>query len=209
MPPERVATKLESANMQTQRLGRLVNELLDISRVAQGQLLGKIEDVDLVPLVRGVIDRSREALARAECPVELYASPRLVGRWDAMRLEQVVGNLISNAMKYGSGKRIQVKLSGTSTHAQIEVQDEGIGIAPEDAERIFERFERAVSVRHYGGFGIGLWLVREIVQALGGTVQVESTPGEGSTFTVTLPLSGPEQPAAGEQPLSAASAPDR
>ncbi|WP_224248400.1 protein kinase domain-containing protein [Hyalangium gracile] len=209
MPPERVANKLESANMQTQRLGRLVNELLDISRVAQGQLLGKLEEVDLVTLVRGVVERAREMLARAECPVELYATGSVVGKWDAMRLEQVVGNLLTNATKYGAGKRIQVTITSDATHARLQVKDEGIGIAPEDTARIFERFERAVSVRHYGGFGIGLWLVREIVQALGGTVEVESTPGQGATFTVTLPLSGPEQPAAADKPLSAASAPGR
>jgi signal transduction histidine kinase/tetratricopeptide (TPR) repeat protein len=192
LPPERVASKLESANLQTQRLGRLVNELLDISRVAQGQLLGKLEEVDLVALARGVIERSREALARAECPVELCASGGVVGRWDAMRLEQVVGNLITNAMKYGAGKPIELTIESDKTHARLRVRDWGIGIAPEDTERIFERFERAVSVRHYGGFGIGLWLVREIVQALGGSVTVESSQGQGSTFIVTLPLSGPE-----------------
>ncbi|WP_225410175.1 protein kinase domain-containing protein [Stigmatella hybrida] len=192
MSPERLGTKLESANLQTQRMGRLVNELLDISRVAQGQLLGKVEDVDLVSLVRGVLERSREALARAECPVELRAVDRLVGHWDAMRLEQVVGNLLTNAMKYGAGKPIEVVLEEHEGQAVLKVRDEGIGIAPEDAHRIFERFERAVSVRHYGGFGIGLWLVREIVQALGGRVEVRSVPGEGATFTVTLPRRPPE-----------------
>jgi signal transduction histidine kinase/tetratricopeptide (TPR) repeat protein len=208
LTPERVTAKLESANLQTQRLGRLVNELLDISRVAQGQLLGRLEDVDLVPLVRGLIERSRESLARAECTVRVRADDSVVGRWDAMRLEQVVGNLLTNAMKYGAGKPIDVEIEGGPTHARLMVRDQGIGIAPEDAERIFERFERAVSVRHYGGFGIGLWLVREIVQALGGAVQVESAPGQGSTFTVTLPLSGPELPP-GDRALSAESAPDR
>ncbi|KFE62687.1 protein kinase domain-containing protein [Hyalangium minutum] len=209
MPPERVATKLESANLQTQRLGKLVNELLDISRVAQGQLLGKLEEVDLVALVRGVIERSREALARAECPIELHTSGSVTGRWDSLRLEQVVGNLLTNAMKYGAGKRIQVWIERDATQARLKVQDEGIGIAPEDAQRIFERFERAVSVRHYGGFGIGLWLVREIVQALGGSVHVASAPGQGALFTVTLPLSGPESSSVGDPPLSAASAPGR
>jgi signal transduction histidine kinase/tetratricopeptide (TPR) repeat protein len=209
LPPERVATKLESANMQTQRLGKLVNELLDISRVAQGQLLGKIEEVDLVTLVRGLVERSREALARAECPVELHATGSVVGRWDAIRLEQVVGNLITNAMKYGAGKCIEIRIERDATHARLQVRDRGIGIAPEDTERIFERFERAVSVRHYGGFGIGLWLVREIVQALGGTVEVESTQGQGSTFTVTLPLKGPEVSPAGDNPFSAESAPNK
>jgi signal transduction histidine kinase/tetratricopeptide (TPR) repeat protein len=209
LPPERVATKLESANLQTQRLGKLVNELLDISRVAQGQLLGKLEEVDLVALVRSLIERSREALARAECPVELHATGSVVGRWDAIRLEQVVGNLITNAMKYGACKPISIRIERDSTHARLQVTDRGIGIAPEDTDRIFERFERAVSVRHYGGFGIGLWLVREIVQALGGTVQVKSTQGAGSTFTVTLPLSGPAQDPLGDSTLSAESAPDR
>ncbi|MDC0714379.1 ATP-binding protein [Stigmatella sp. ncwal1] len=206
MPPERLGAKLDSANLQTQRMGRLVNELLDISRVAQGQLLGKLEDVDLVPLVRGVLERSKEALARAECPLELRAVDSLVGHWDASRLEQVAGNLLTNAMKYGARKRIEVVLEGDSQEARLKVRDEGIGIAPEDAHRIFERFERAVSVRHYGGFGIGLWLVREIVQALGGSVDVQSEPGQGSTFTVTLPRSGPPR-----RPveLSADPAPDK
>jgi signal transduction histidine kinase len=188
VPPERLATKLESANLQTQRLGRLVNDLLDISRIAQGQLHIKREDVDLVQVVRGMLERSREALGRAECPVELRTpSEPLVGQWDAMRLEQVVGNLITNAMKYGAGKPIEVTVEATDGQARLRVRDHGIGIAEEDLARIFERFERAVSVRHYGGFGIGLWIVREIIQALGGTIAVESTPGQGSTFTVTLP----------------------
>jgi signal transduction histidine kinase/tetratricopeptide (TPR) repeat protein len=203
LPPERLFTKLESAHLQTQRLGRLVNELLDISLISQGQILGHLEDVDLVPLVRGVLERSREGLARAECPVHLHAVPTLVGHWDALRLEQVVGNLLTNAMKYGAGKPIEVTVEGDAAHARLRVRDEGIGIAAEDIARIFERFERAVSVRHYGGFGIGLWIAREIVQAHGGTIEVESTPGQGSTFTVTLPRSGPQQPhspAEGEPP---------
>jgi signal transduction histidine kinase len=192
LAPEKLTTKLESAYSQTQRLGRLVNDLLDISRIAQGQLQIKLEDVDLVPLVRGQLERSREALARAECPVRFHtASPAMVGRWDAMRLEQVVGNLVANAMKYGAGKPIDILLEEGDGQARLKVRDCGIGIAPEDRERIFERFERAVSVRHYGGFGLGLWIVREIVQALGGTIDVDSTPGQGSTFTVTLPCAGP------------------
>jgi signal transduction histidine kinase len=108
-----------------------------------------------------------------------------------MRLEQVVGNLLANAMKYGAGKPVELHLEQDDGKVRLKVRDFGIGIAKEDRERIFERFERAVSVRHYGGFGLGLWIVREIVQALGGAIDVESTPGQGSTFTVTLPRSGP------------------
>ncbi|WP_163999654.1 protein kinase domain-containing protein [Pyxidicoccus caerfyrddinensis] len=192
LAPEKLGAKLESAYSQTQRLGRLVNDLLDISRIAQGQLHIKLEDVDLVALVKGQLERSREALTRAECPARLHTSaPAMVGRWDAMRLEQVVGNLLANAMKYGAGKPIDIDLEESDGVIRLKVSDFGIGIAEEDRERIFERFERAVSVRHYGGFGLGLWIVREIVQALGGTIDVESTPGQGSTFTVTLPRSGP------------------
>ena len=194
LPPERLGAKLESANLQTQRLGKLVNELLDISRIAQGQMLGKLEDVDLVQVVRAVVERSRDGLGRAECALRLDLPPSLVGHWDPMRLDQVVTNLLTNAMKYGAGSPIEVSVMGDSTHARLRVRDEGIGIAEGDAARIFERFERAVSVRHYGGFGIGLWIVREIVQALGGTIEVESVPGQGATFTVTLPRSGPEEP---------------
>jgi signal transduction histidine kinase len=194
LPPERLGAKLESANLQTQRLGKLVNELLDISRIAQGQLLGHLENVDLVQVVRGVVERSREGLARAECTLRLEMPPSLVGRWDAIRLEQVVLNLLTNAAKYGAGRPIEITVDGDESQARLRVRDEGIGIAEEDAARIFERFERAVSVRHYGGFGIGLWIVREIVQALGGTIEVESAPGQGATFTVTLPRRGPEEP---------------
>jgi signal transduction histidine kinase len=191
--PEKLAAKLESANLQTQRLGRLVNDLLDISRIAQGQLQIKREDVDLAQVVRGTLERSREALARAECAVTLTAPEGpLVGRWDAIRLEQVVGNLLSNAMKYGARKPLELVLEGDERLARLRVRDQGIGIAEEDRARIFERFERAVSVRHYGGFGLGLWIVREIVQALGGTITVESAPGKGSTFTVTLPRDPPD-----------------
>ncbi len=190
--PEKLTNKLESANAQTQRMGRLVNDLLDISRIAQGQLHIKREDVDLVQVVRGTLERSREALASAQCPVELRApATPLVGCWDAMRLEQVVSNLLTNAMKYGAGKPIEVTVEASAHQVRLRVRDHGIGIAEEDRARIFERFERAVSVRHYGGFGIGLWIVREIIQALGGNVEVESTPGQGSTFTVTLPLQPP------------------
>jgi len=192
LAPEKLGAKLESAYSQTQRLGRLVNDLLDISRIAQGQLHIKLEDVDLVALVRGQLERSREALTRAECPARMHiAASAIVGRWDAMRLEQVVGNLLANAMKYGAGKPVEVHLEQDDGKVRLKVRDFGIGIAKEDRERIFERFERAVSVRHYGGFGLGLWIVREIVQALGGAIDVESTPGQGSTFTVTLPRSGP------------------
>ncbi|QSQ13019.1 protein kinase domain-containing protein [Myxococcus landrumensis] len=192
LPKERLSARLESANAQTQRLGRLVNDLLDISRISQGQLDVALSPVDLVALMRGQLERSRESFVHAGCPVRFDAPDHpLIGQWDALRLEQVVANLLSNAMKYGAGRPIEISLREQEGLARLRVRDHGMGIAEEDLSRIFERFERAVSVRHYGGFGLGLWIAREIVRALGGTIQVESTPGQGATFTVTLPRSGP------------------
>lgn len=114
----------------------------------------------------------------------------IVGRWDRMRLEQVVMNLLSNAMKYGEGKPIRVVVEAAGDTAVLAVSDRGIGIAAKDQERIFDRFERAVSVDHYGGLGLGLFVAKQLVEAMGGTIGVDSKEGCGATFTVRLPLSG-------------------
>ena len=113
----------------------------------------------------------------------------VVGLWDRVRLDSVIGNLVSNAVKFGEGKPINVSVSCDGSVARIVVTDQGIGIAPEEQARIFGKFERAVSERHYGGFGLGLWVVRQIVEAHGGSIRVASEAGKGSTFVVELPLS--------------------
>ena len=115
----------------------------------------------------------------------------VTGHWDAFRLEQVILNLLSNALKYGAGRPVEVSVQPEDEQAVLTVRDQGLGIPPEDQARIFERFERAASGRHYPGVGLGLWIVREMVQALGGTVTLDSRAGEGSTFTVRLPRRGP------------------
>src|SRR6185369_13265349 len=117
----------------------------------------------------------------------------LRGTWDRVRLEQVISNLLTNALKYGPGKPIEIETAGEGDLACIRVRDYGIGIEPENQRRIFERFERAVSDRHYGGLGLGLWIVRQIVEALRGTIAVESEAGSGSTFTVHLPRAVPRR----------------
>ncbi len=110
---------------------------------------------------------------------------------DRTRLEQIASNLVSNAVKYGRGRPISVRVRAEGARVRLEVEDRGIGIAPGDQERIFGRFERAVSSRNYAGLGLGLWIVRRIVEAHGGTIAVRSAPGEGSTFTMDLPLIPP------------------
>jgi signal transduction histidine kinase len=114
-----------------------------------------------------------------------------VGRWDKARIEQVVANLLSNAIKYGAGKPIEITVEADGTTARLTVADHGIGIAPDRVPRIFERFERAVSSLHYSGLGLGLYIVRRVLDALGGSVRVQSAAGEGATFIVELPQCGP------------------
>lgn len=183
-----VRSYLEAGGRQVSRLAALVNELLDVSRIQQGKLQIQREDVDLVEVVREVVERLQPEAARAGCAVAVHAPPSVVGSWDQLRLEQVVDNLLSNALKYGPGKPVEIRVGTQDGVATLTVQDEGLGIPIEAQERIFRRFERAVSERNYGGLGLGLYIVRSIVEALGGEVSVRSAPGEGASFMVTLPL---------------------
>jgi signal transduction histidine kinase len=112
----------------------------------------------------------------------------LIGTWDRGRVDQIITNLLSNAVKFGLGKPIEIRLVERDGAAILSLHDRGIGIASEAQPRIFAPFERAVSARHYGGLGLGLYIVRTIVEGMGGTVSVESGLGEGATFTVRLPL---------------------
>jgi PAS domain S-box-containing protein len=182
------ARNVEVAGTQTARLVALVENLLDVSRLASGRLEIQTSEFDLSELVAEVVGRFRPALDAARCPIEVANLARAVGTWDRLRLDQVLSNLLSNAMKYGAGRAIEVRLKCIHAHACLEVQDHGIGVAPEDHDRIFQRFERAASTVHYGGFGLGLWISREIVLAHGGSIELESRLGTGSTFTVVLPL---------------------
>lgn len=184
--PEPIAQKAEVIRRNVDRLTRLITNLLDISRIGAGRLELELEELDLSELVREVVVRFEEELERAGCEVRLDAQAPAVGRWDRLRLEQVVTNLIANAVKYGPGKPVEVTVRTEGERTLLQVRDHGIGIPREAQRRIFERFERAVSDRHYGGFGLGLWIVRLIVDALGGTIAVVSEPGQGAIFTVEL-----------------------
>ncbi|WPB77891.1 ATP-binding protein [Archangium violaceum] len=187
-----LAQRLEKAQRQLHKLARMMDELLDVSRLAEGRLRLELCDVDLEQLVREVMERYQEEAWRAGSRLELRAEGPVVGRWDRTKLEQVVTNLLTNALKYGPGAPVEVRVHSSGALALLEVTDHGIGIAPEDLERIFGKFERAVPVRQYGGFGLGLYIVRQLVEAMGGGVNVESTPGAGATFHLVLPLAGPE-----------------
>lgn len=185
-----VEQKLQGANRQVDRLARLVRALLDVSRFETGRLVLDLQDVEVVSLLRDVVDRQLEHPTLAGA-VWLDCPERVVMRGDPLRLDQLFGNLVSNAMKYGGGRPIDVRVTVGEESVRVSVADRGIGIAPEDQQRVFDRFQRAVSAQHYGGFGVGLWIVREVARAHGGEVTLRSEPGEGATFTVELPLAGP------------------
>jgi signal transduction histidine kinase len=180
-----VRAKGDLIRRSVDRLARLVSSLLDISRFSAGRLDLELEELDLAEVTREVVERFQEEARRAGSPLVLETEP-VRGRWDRSRLDQVVTNLLSNALKYGPGAPVVVRVERGRDRALLTVQDRGIGISEGDQRRIFHRFERAVSQRNYGGFGLGLWIVREIVEALGGAVRVESAPGIGSIFTVEL-----------------------
>jgi signal transduction histidine kinase/CHASE1-domain containing sensor protein len=183
---EALGRKAEVIRRNVDRLNRLIGNLLDISRIGAGRLELELEELDLCEVVREVTARFEDELARAGCELRLRLEGPARGRWDHLRLDQVITNLVANAVKYGPGRPITVAVAPRAEQVVLTVRDEGIGIPVDAQERIFERFERAVSERHYGGFGLGLWIVRRIVEALGGEIRVESVPGEGATFVVTL-----------------------
>jgi len=188
IPSAQVASRAELISRSIDRVADLVNTLLDVSRITADRLDLTLAEVNLAALARDVVERHRDAREASGSTLTVHAGEAAVGTWDRLRLDQIVTNLVSNAIKYGRGQPIGVYVERLPDAAVLRVVDEGIGIAPADQARIFERFERAVSVRHYGGFGLGLWIVRQLVEALGGTIRVQSELGVGSTFEVRLPI---------------------
>ena len=170
------------------RLAALIQSLLDVSRIATGRLAIKRERLDLSEAISEVVESLRGVAAKAGCDLSFATSGPIWGSWDRLRMDQVVMNLLSNALKYSAGAPIRVALSIDADHAIIEVADEGPGIPDQDLGRIFERFERAASLRHFGGLGLGLYVARQIVDAQGGAISARNLPHRGACFTVRLPI---------------------
>lgn len=181
-------TAINRSVAQIDGLARLVDVLLDVSRISCGRMTLRREPLELSQLVRDTAERFRAACRSAGVEIRLHTEAEVRGSWDRVRVEQVVTNLLTNALKYGAGKPIDVTVSASGGLATIAVRDQGIGIAPEEQGKIFERFARATSAAHYGGLGLGLYITREIVVAHGGTIRLESAPGRGSLFVVNLPI---------------------
>ena len=187
---DKVRKLVETTERQVDRLSHLVEDMLDVSRIGTGKLTLRPTAVDLGLLVREVVDRSHMQLAGAQCATYLDTPLGLIGDWDGYRIEQVINNLIMNAIRYSPGRPIWVTVVKEGESAVLRVRDEGKGIALENHERIFRRFERAEVSGNVTGLGLGLYISREIVEAHAGKISVQSAKGEGATFKVELPLRG-------------------
>ncbi len=190
LSPVDVERAVSGVDEHVSHLVALMDDLMDVSRIARQGLRLSVGPTDLEDAVRDAVERHRNDLERAGCHVSVSLPRGVVGCWDRPRIEQVLSNLLLNAAKYAPG-RIEVTAEADRLKAHVVVRDHGPGIAPGDRERIFMPFERAVSYRRASGFGLGLYVVRRIVEAHGGAVRVESAPGEGSAFVVDLPLEPP------------------
>ncbi len=185
--PERLAKMIDADERQIFRLIRLIDDMLDVARISAGKLNYAFEPMDLESVVREVAERFQIELQQSGSGLTIDAEGPSRGTWDRFRIEQVVTNLLSNAIKYGAGKPLRIRISRGGGYVSLAFEDQGIGVAEHDQARIFDQFERAVSRNEVAGLGLGLYIVREIVQAHGGMVSLRSRLGSGSTFTVSLP----------------------
>ncbi len=192
-----VEARVGAVSQEVERLSRLVETLLDSTRLAVGSWRPTLERFELGPLVERLAQDLAPVAEAAGCAVTLQVRPGLWGSWDRGRLEQAVTNVIGNAFKYGAGQPVEIAVEGDGGLARVRVRDHGVGLPPEQQGMIFERFGRAPHTRGYGGLGLGLWIARQFLQAMEGSIRVESTPGRGATFEIALRCDADAPPAAG------------
>ncbi|MGB5829589.1 MAG: hybrid sensor histidine kinase/response regulator [Pseudomonas mandelii] len=173
---------------QIKSLIRLIEDMLDVSRIRTGKLSIRSTRFDLVQLVSNLLQNFAPQVDAAECSVAFTAEQPVVGNWDEFRIEQVISNLLTNALRYGGKSLIDVRVYSHEGQARVEVQDRGIGISEENQKRIFQQFERVSAKTVVAGLGLGLFISEQIVAAHGGSIAVESKINEGALFRVCLPL---------------------
>jgi len=183
----RIRSRVERACRSGERLVALVDTLMDVSRITTGSFNLAPSRFDLTVAVQEVVERFREHATRAGSTVTLRSEGVLEGRWDRLRIEQVITNLLTNALKYAAGTPVEITLSGTEHDVMVTVSDGGPGIPESAQERIFLRFERAAPMRNFGGLGLGLYVARQIVEAHGGEIQLERLRPKGAHFVIRLP----------------------
>jgi signal transduction histidine kinase len=185
--PPKVNEFIDVIDLQTTRIARLVDDMLDITRIDNGKLSIRTEHCNLGQIVKDILAAFTAEVKIAKSQITYDIKDSITGFWDRYRIEQVIINLLTNAMKYGDAKPIHVKVYQEEDRAIFQVTDQGIGIPKLDIHRIFERFERAVSGGNISGLGLGLYISKEIINRHGGELSVESILGQGSTFKVMLP----------------------
>ena len=186
--PPRVILLLERLQRLVQDYVGRATKLLDVSRLEAGNFQLQPIDTNLSHLVLSIVHRYEAEAAHQHCALEHDIEADVSGLFDPLAVEQIIDNLVSNALKFGAGKPVTVRLRSNEHAASLEVQDGGIGMSFDQQDRIFGRFEQIVAHHHGGGFGLGLWIANRLVGAMDGRITVSSRPGEGSTFTVMLPL---------------------
>jgi len=183
-----VKSSVSRAKDQTDRMRRLVDRLLDVSQLASGRLQLELEHGDLGEVVKEAVERFSEDASNSKCELHLNAEKEITARVDRLRLDEAIGNVISNALKYGAGKPIEVELKTNDGKAMVVVQDRGIGIPVEDLSRIFGRFERTTISHNYGGLGLGLYIAKQVIEQHDGSIRAESRSGGGARIIIELPL---------------------
>ena len=205
--PPRVRKLVDQTGKSVARLTRLVDDMLDSSRIAMGKLSFKTEYFNLTELVHEVIERTQPQAQAHNSSIQVVSETDAWGNWDRFRLEQVVLNLLTNAIRYGENTPIEVRVDADGKRATLQVRDHGPGVAPGQEERIFQQFERATPHSSISGLGLGLFICKEIVERHGGTIHVDNYVGKGANFVVQLPcapsseqLAGPPGPHASNLP---------
>ena len=178
---------LHAIERSTVRMEGLAEDMLAAAQMLEQGIRLEPEELDLCAVIDDVIERLADDAKSAHCTITRVGAHPLRGRWDRSRLDQVLVRLVRNAIRFGAGKPVRIDCLDLAEHVSVAVADQGIGIDPANQEHMFERFGRGASSKRFAGLGLGLWLVREIVQKMGGSIRVKSALGEGATFTVELP----------------------
>jgi signal transduction histidine kinase len=196
-PPEIARKKAQAVERHLHRLTQQVDQLVGIAALVEGHLELTYEEVDVAAVVIAAVEQARAKAARLRCALSVSTGAPAVGRYDRARLQQLIDSVLDNALKFGAGQPVEIVVATEADHATIRIVDHGNGVAPEDRERIFGRFERAVPTLNHGGFGLGLWVARLIAEVHGGSLHHTPTEGGGATFTVRLPRAAPPDSALG------------
>lgn len=187
LPNEKLFKNIATSTKQVNQIANLVDNMLDVTKIRKDKLEIERAEINLSELIREVSERYSEAAKKADCAIELDIEENVTGQWDQSRIEQVIVNLLSNAIKYAPGKPIKIELTKKNSDARLVVRDQGPGISQAEQSKIFDRFERLSSSRNVKGLGLGLFIVKYIVEAHLGKIHIESHDGLGCAMIVELP----------------------